>query len=294
MAAVASCLHLLHVAFQERQPIAVLKQILVLQIALFRLLVHRLRFIQPVEGRVGEAEVGIVDNILSPQGQRLEAFLKYLFPISQITCDHCQVFVRPIVPRVNLLAQLEDLRGFLQLSGGKQIVGSLDGESLPLTSPSPAVRKPCVHSPPPRPSSARGRCSQRTTLDRPWQNSDQGPPPLVERHRGYHAFCVLHLQTQAVIFQCLQRWRCRFLCRCVVLLHRAERFHPACHAKLTAAASRALSTASLPAACSCASGQHVPRVAGHGLQANHVLAAQAGDRAGQHGLAARALTDLVC
>ena len=38
--------------------------------------------------------------------------------------------------------------------------------------------------------------------------------------------------------------------------------------------------------------QHVPGVAVHRLQANHVLAAQPGNRAGQHGLAAGALADL--
>ena len=61
--------------------------------------------------------------------------------------------------------------------------------------------------------------------------------------------------------------------------------------KLTAAASRAFSTASLPAACSCRFRQQIAVLAVHRLQSNHILAAQSGYRASQHGLAARTLAD---
>ena len=115
--------------------------------------------------------------------------------------------------------------------------------------------------------------------------------PLVEGQSGGVPFRKLRLPSQAVGFQRLQRWRGRFLQRRGVLLHRAERF-----AQLAAQADRrsvqSLEHRFLARRLLLRFGQHVPRVAVHRLQANHVLAAQPGNRAGQHGLAARALADL--
>ena len=63
---------------------------------------------------------------------------------------------------------------------------------------------------------------------------------------------------------------------------------------LMAAASSALSTDSLAAACCCASASTSPVLQSTASQANDVLAAQSGDRASQHGFAARALAYFAC
>ena len=63
MAAETNCAICAASPFKNANTVAVLEQELVLQLALLRLLVHRLRFIQPVEGRVGDAEVDIVGRI---------------------------------------------------------------------------------------------------------------------------------------------------------------------------------------------------------------------------------------
>ena len=114
--------------------------------------------------------------------------------------------------------------------------------------------------------------------------------PLEERNGRGVTFRKEHLPSQTVGFQCLQRRRGCVLDGCGVFLHRAERF-----AELAAQAdgcvAQSFEHCLLARSLLLRLRQHLAGAAVRGFQADDVLAAEAGNRAGQHGLAAGALTD---
>jgi hypothetical protein len=74
--------HLRRIALHKRQLVSTAEQEAVLQLALLRLLVHRLRLVQTIEGLVGPTEVVIVETIIWLKAQRFASFLQVLVPVS--------------------------------------------------------------------------------------------------------------------------------------------------------------------------------------------------------------------
>ena len=189
-----------------------------------------------------------------------------------------------------MLVQLVGLRRLLQLARRKRVVVPLDEEPLAFAYLFPQrVSLARIFGSPPHfvetavgtrhPGVGHGKI--RIKLRR----------PLEEGQRRGVPFRVAGLHSQAVGFQRLQRWRGRFLHRRGVFLHRAQRL--AQLAPQTDCRSvQSLEHRFLARRLLLRFRQHVPRVAVHCLQANHVLAAQPRNRPGQHGLAAGALADL--
>ena len=181
-----------------------------LQLALLRLLVDRLGFIQPVKSLVSAGEFGIVDCHTWLQAQRLSSFLQCLFPVSQAAENESQVSVRLVVSWVGLLVQLVSRRRLLQFPRPKQVVYSLDVEPLPFAYLLPQrVSLACILGrPPPLDEAvveirhpAVGRCKTRIQVCR----------PLIEGQRGCESSRKVQLSCQTVGLQRLQGWRGRLL-----------------------------------------------------------------------------------